>query len=110
MHVIEHIGLGRYGDEIDPQGDKKACRELTRVLARGGDLFFVSPVGRPRIEYNAHRIYSYGMVLDLFPGLELMETALLPTKGDTGFIENAGAKEMDVEEYGCGCFWFRKKK
>lgn len=36
MHVIEHIGLERYGDPFDPQGDLKAMRELIRVLAPGG--------------------------------------------------------------------------
>jgi SAM-dependent methyltransferase len=107
MHVIEHVGLGRYGDEIDPNGDRKAAKELARVLAPGGDFLFVAPVGKPRIEFNAHRIYSYRMVLDLFPGLEVVETALLPGAGG-GLVENAGAEEMDREEYGCGCFWLRK--
>jgi SAM-dependent methyltransferase len=36
--VIEHIGLGRYGDELDPRGSEKAAAELTRVLAPRGDL------------------------------------------------------------------------
>jgi len=45
LHTIEHIGLGRYGDPIDPEGDKKACAELARVLAPGGQLLFVTPIG-----------------------------------------------------------------
>lgn len=36
MHVIEHIGLGRYADALDPLGDIKAIGELKRVLAPGG--------------------------------------------------------------------------
>ncbi len=32
MHTIEHIGLGRYGDQIDPKGDIKAMSELQRVV------------------------------------------------------------------------------
>jgi hypothetical protein len=59
MHVIEHIGLGRYGEALDPDGDLKAIRELVRVLAAGGNLLVVVPVGRPRIQFNAHRIYDY---------------------------------------------------
>jgi hypothetical protein len=35
LHVAEHIGLGRYGDPLDPEGTKKATRELARVLAPG---------------------------------------------------------------------------
>ena len=38
MHVVEHIGMGRYGDTIDPDGDLKAISELQRVLAIGGSL------------------------------------------------------------------------
>ena len=39
MHVLEHIGLGRYGDPLDPDGDLKAIGELVlRVVARRFDL------------------------------------------------------------------------
>jgi SAM-dependent methyltransferase len=46
LHVAEHIGLGRYGDAINPQGTEKALQELMRVLAPGGQLLFSIPVGR----------------------------------------------------------------
>ena len=46
LHVIEHIGLGRYGDPIDPYGSQKAAVELTRVLAPGGSLYLSLPIGR----------------------------------------------------------------
>ncbi len=32
LHVIEHIGLGRYGDPIDSQGSVKAALELQRIV------------------------------------------------------------------------------
>ncbi|MEN0111343.1 MAG: hypothetical protein AAF805_11535, partial [Planctomycetota bacterium] len=35
MHVLEHIGLGRYGDPVDPDGDRKAAAELERIIAPG---------------------------------------------------------------------------
>ena len=67
LHTIEHIGLGRYGDPIDPDGDKQAYKELTRVLAPNGSLIFVTPVGKAAvIQFNAHRIYTYDQVLALF--------------------------------------------
>jgi hypothetical protein len=47
LHVAEHIGLGRYGDSLDPHGTQKAATELSRCLAKGGNLFFSLPVGRP---------------------------------------------------------------
>lgn len=109
MHTVEHVGLGRYGDPIDPEGDIRATHELTRVLAKGGSLLFVVPIGKPRIQFDAHRIYSYAMVLEMFSGLTLKEFSLIPDNALTkGIIYNATEKESDKQEYGCGCFWFVK--
>jgi hypothetical protein len=106
MHTIEHIGLGRYGDEIDPQGDIKSINELKRVLKPNGDLLFVTPVGRSRIEFNAHRIYSYEQIIEYFSPLQLKEFSLIPDAG--GLIRNADPSLVKEQSYGCGCFWFKK--
>lgn len=106
MHTVEHIGLGRYGDPLDAKGDLKAINELKRIVQPGGDLLFVTPVGRSRIEYNAHRIFSYEQVVDYFAPLRLMEFSLVPDGG--GLIENASKDLVHQQEYGCGCFWFKK--
>ncbi|CAN1566117.1 Protein of unknown function DUF268, Caenorhabditis species [Rhabdaerophilaceae bacterium] len=113
MHVIEHIGLGRYGDALDAQGDAKACAELSRVLAPGGMLLFATPVGRPQVQFNAHRIYSYQQVLRLFPWLDLEEFALITDKRDAEgavFVPDADPARVARQRYGCGCFAFRKPK
>ncbi|MFA6476213.1 MAG: DUF268 domain-containing protein [Candidatus Paceibacterota bacterium] len=107
MHTIEHIGLGRYGDPIDPNGDLKAIGELKRVLASEGSLFFVVPLGQPKIEFNAHRIYSYKMVVDLFSDLELKEFYFIPESGDP--VVNEKEEVVNKSNYACGCFWFIKK-
>lgn len=107
MHTVEHIGLGRYGDPLDAQGDLKAIAELKRVLKPGGHLFFVTPVGQPVIQFNAHRVYSYEQILDYFSPLILKEFSLVPDAG--GFIENADPKRVAEQRYGCGCFWFTKE-
>lgn len=109
MHVVEHVGLGRYGDPLDPEGDLKAMRELSRVVAPGGTLLFVVPVGEPRIMFNAHRIYAYRQVISYFAGLELREFALVPDDPqDGGLIREATEEMADAQSYGCGCFWFVK--
>jgi SAM-dependent methyltransferase len=109
MHVVEHVGLGRYGDPLDPNGDLKAIAELTRVLARGGTLLFVVPIGAPRVVFNAHRIYAYDQVTSYFPELELKQFALIPDDPrDGGLIYDATKRQADDQTYGCGCFWFRK--
>lgn len=72
--VIEHIGLGRYGDPFDPQGSEKAATELLRVLAPEGDLYVSVPVDAEcRIYFNAHRAFTRDYLLALFPGLKLIE-------------------------------------
>jgi hypothetical protein len=110
MHVIEHVGLGRYGDPLDIDGDIKAIAELKRVLAIGGSLLFVVPVsGRPRLEFNAHRIYSYEMVVNMFEELNLKEFALIPdSPKHGGLIRNADFKLCKSQNYACGCFHFIK--
>ena len=108
MHSVEHVGLGRYGDQIDPDGDLKAISELKRVLAPGGNLLFVVPVGKPKIVFNAHRIYSYDQIISYFEDFSLQEFFLIPDQGNP--IANASKEITDKQSYGCGCFWFKKTR
>jgi SAM-dependent methyltransferase len=109
MHVVEHVGLGRYGDPLDPDGDLKAMAELERVLMPGGDLLFVVPCGRPRVCFNAHRVYAYKQIRDAFASLTLLRFALIPDNANAeGMIDPATESAVDAQEYGCGCFWFRR--
>jgi hypothetical protein len=110
MHVIEHIGLGRYGDPLDPDGDLKAISELVRVLAPGGNLLVATPVGRPRVEFNAHRVYDHEAFARYFAPLELVEFVLIEELGEGGLIVAPPPELVQAESYGCGCFWFRKSE
>ena len=109
MHVIEHIGLGRYGDPLDPDGDKNACLELQRVSRPGARLIIVVPVGKPRIEFNAHRVYAYRDVVNLFANCRLESSALVPDDFRRGLLTNPDPQEFDGQTYGCGCFEFIKE-
>jgi len=111
MHTIEHIGLGRYGDPIDPEGDIKAAKELQRVLAENGNLLIVTPVGKPRIQFNAHRVYSFEQVVSMFHLLKLESFSLIPDNAfEQGILEEADPALVALQKYGCGCFLFRKVK
>lgn len=107
MHVVEHIGLGRYYEPLNPRGDLEAIAELKRVLAPQGNLLFVVPVGIPKIIFNLHRIYSYDQIISYFPELELVEFVLI-SDATGGFVKKNAAELADKQDYGCGCFWFRK--
>jgi hypothetical protein len=110
MHVVEHVGLGRYGDALDPTGDLKAMTELQRVLATSGSLLFVVPVGKPRIMFNAHRIYSHEQILSYFTEMELKQFALIPDDPrGKGIILHATSELANAQNYACGCFWFQKE-
>jgi hypothetical protein len=76
----------------------------------GGSFIYVAPVGKPRIQFNAHRIYSYEQVIKLFKGLELREFSLIPDDFKKyGLIRNANKDIVEDQSYACGCFWFIKK-
>ena len=107
MHTIEHIGLGRYGDPIDPEGDVKAIKELKRVCSVNGNLLLVIPVGKKRIQFNAHRIYDPFEIISYMNGFELKDFSLINDQG--AFADNADLNEAAKQIYGCGCYWFIKK-
>lgn len=109
MHAVEHVGLGRYGDPLDPEGDLKAMAELQRVVAPGGQLLFVVPVGKPRVQFNAHRIYAYEHIVEAFSELELEQFALIPDEPETGHLMVDASPALVAEQkHGCGCFLFRR--
>ncbi|MFH1198235.1 MAG: DUF268 domain-containing protein [bacterium] len=64
LHAIEHFGLGRYGDTIDINGFIKGLKNITKMLQTGGKFYFSVPIGKQRIEFDAHRIFSIEYLLD----------------------------------------------
>jgi SAM-dependent methyltransferase len=72
LHSIEHIGLGRYGDRFDPEGDKRAIEKIIQALPPGGRFIFSVPVtlGKPCLAFNAHRIYHLDMVRHWSPRIQ----------------------------------------
>lgn len=107
LHVIEHIGLGRYGDPIDPMGSVKAATELQRVVCPGGSLFLSLPVGRERVCFNAHRVHAPATVLGMFPQMKLVDFSYVDDKGQ--FHPGQQIDAAAHQEYGCGMFHFEKQ-
>lgn len=58
LHAIEHFGLGRYGDTIDPLGHEKGIKNMCAMLKQGGTFYLSSPIGRSRVEFNANRVFA----------------------------------------------------
>ena len=94
--VLEHIGLGRYGDPILPAGTKLACSEINRVLKIGGELVVSVPVGKRNcIAFNAHRIFAKETFLSYFSNYELLDEIYLnPEPTSSEYIQY-----LDVGEF-----------
>lgn len=100
--VIEHIGLGRYGDELDSFGSEKAIDELKRILASNGDLYVSVPVDDAnKIYFNAHRAFTREYVLELFKPLKLIEEKYIYARSLYDVYD-------PKQGFGTGMFHFRK--
>lgn len=76
--VVEHIGLGRYGDPLDPDGSEKSIAELSRVLAPGGCLYLSVPVGNQSlVAFNAGRVFSIDDLKKLIHPLVIKDSAFI---------------------------------
>jgi hypothetical protein len=106
LHVVEHIGLGRYGDPVNPFGTIEALKELQRVLSQTGTLFFATPVGKPRVCFNAHRVHDPHQIIGYFDQLKLAEFAYIDDAGK--LHENASPDDARDQNYACGLFIFRR--
>ena len=108
LHVIEHIGLGRYGDPMDPNGWLKGLAELQRVLAPGGQLLMGTPCGRSRVVFHAHRVFDPAQIVGALPELKLQEFSLIRDGNVTAWQESVPLTAAQGLDYGCGLFVFTR--
>lgn len=109
--ALEHFGLGRYGDAINPEGCFEAFETIQRVLKKGGKAYIAVPIGKEHVEFDAHRIFYASTIINSFSQMELIEFAAVHELED--YIEyNIDIHKYD-EEYNdgmrFGLFSFRKK-
>ena len=98
--VIEHIGLGRYGDPLDVAGTVKALAELKRITAPGGDLYLSVPLDDiNRTYYNAMRAFSEDYLLPLFEPFAVVEKR---------YIYGNSFQETQGTGFGTGCYHLRR--
>jgi SAM-dependent methyltransferase len=105
LHVIEHIGLGRYGDALNPLGSIQALNELKRILAPHGDLYLGMPIGTARVLFNAHRILDPQVVHTQLQPLTLIEFSVI-TPNNT-LKENMPVDSWKKSQDAFGLFHFK---
>ena len=109
LHTIEHFGLGRYGDPIDPKGYIVGFNNLIEMLKPGGVLYISFPIGiTNQVHFNAHRVFH---PKDIFSWasteLQLLRFDYVDDSGD--LHKNFDVMNVDpAVAYGCGIYTFRK--
>jgi SAM-dependent methyltransferase len=98
--VVEHIGLGRYGDPLDWEGTEKAVAELKRIVAPGGDLYLSVPIDdENRTYFNAHRAFTEPYLEGLFAPFDILERRYI-------FGDSFGSDPKPG--FGTGCYHLRR--
>lgn len=106
LHAIEHVGLGRYGDPVDPLGSWRVAAEICRVVTPGGYVYISTPIGRERLEFNGQRVFAPQSVIKMFSKLELEVFTVIDDEGR--LWEKAIPDDYVQARDACGIFVFKR--
>lgn len=113
LHALEHFGLGRYGDPIDPQGYAKGLANMTALLKTGGTFYLASPIGQERVEFNAHRVFDPRLLLQVAQSHGCSLTGFAWFTQDNGLTESeaflSDIEMLSKKSYSLGIFTFKKQ-
>ncbi|GJP43375.1 hypothetical protein CLOM_g2848 [Closterium sp. NIES-68] len=71
---IEHDGLGRYGDPMNPTGDLQRMKKLQGLVKPEGLFYLGVPVGNDTLAFNGHRVYGPLRMPKLIEGWKHLDT------------------------------------
>jgi hypothetical protein len=107
LHALEHFGLGRYGDTIDPAGHLKGFGVLHGMLKPGGVLYLSVPIGAGGVYFNAHRVFKPADVMEWSAGL--LDLVRFDYVDDAGALHrNADIGSVPPLVFGCGIYTLKK--
>lgn len=111
LHALEHFGLGRYGDPINPNGHLEGLENIEKIVKPGGTLYLSFPITekKEKVLFNAHRVFNYKSIPNWTPlaNFELISFSYVDDNGD--FHEDVDIKKSFQINSGCGVYIFRKK-
>jgi hypothetical protein len=112
LHALEHFGLGRYGDPIDPAGYESGIRNMASMVRAGGVFYLSVPVGVERVEFNAHRVFDPNTIVDVAKKNKLLLREFSVFSTDNGLVETDATPEtlsaIGRLPYSLGIFTFVK--
>jgi hypothetical protein len=112
LHALEHFGLGRYGDPIDPDGYATGLKNMARLVMAGGTYYLSVPIGQGRVEFNAHRIFDPLSLVRLAMANDLVLRDFAWVEPRLGLVESTHPQEdmrrLSTVRYALGIFTFIK--
>lgn len=107
---LEHFGLGRYGDPIDPEACFRCFKNIQAKLKSGGHLYISVPIGKERVEFNAHRVFYANTIINCFDQMKLIELSCTSEEGIECQIElSRYDDDLCKGNFRFGLFHFVKK-
>ena len=112
LHAIEHFGLGRYGDPINPLGYQLGIANMARLLYNGGTFYLSTPIGQERVEFNANWVFDPRSIVSCAAtvGLVLKKLVVITPSGmPTDFaLDNTALDSLAANDYQLGIFTISK--
>jgi hypothetical protein len=110
LHALEHFGLGRYRDPVNPQGYQQGIANMAQLLRAGGTFYLSTPVGQERVEFNANWVFDPRTIVKCAAtsGLKLTKlTVITPAHGPQEMaFDNATLSNLATQQYQLGLFTF----
>lgn len=113
LHALEHFGLGRYGDPLDPVGCEKGIQNMAKILRSGGVLYLSVPIGIEKVKFNAHWIFDPRKLVRLAESVGLQLREFVALRDRNILVESSDPQTMIAESsgysYSLGIFTFLKR-
>jgi len=113
LHVLEHFGLGRYGDKVNPTSYKDGLLNISKIISTNGILYLSIPIGIERVEFDANWIFNPLDIIYLAEsfGLKFSNLTIINTNGiifDSIQFNLDTFEKLSNENYNLGLFEFTK--
>ena len=113
LHAIEHFGLGRYGDPINPLGYESGIANMAKLLKPGGRFYLSTPVGKERVEFNANRIFAPSTIIQCAESndLRIHQLMVIGAGGAVREVQPTQSvyDQLSKENYNLAIFVFTKQ-